>query len=159
MRIGFDAKRAFFNFSGLGNYSRNTIRQVSSAFSENTYYLYIPREKGKIENQVLKNQYPVYPSSLGGRKFPSLWRSFWLKNALESDGIDLYHGLSGEIPFGIHKHKIRTIVTIHDLIFIRYPQWYKFIDREIYIRKARYACERSDRIIAISEQTGLLPGS
>ena len=106
-----------------------------------------------IETQMLKNQYPVYPSSFSGRKFPSIWRSYWLNKALERDGIDLYHGLSGEIPFGIQQQKIRTIVTIHDLIFIRYPHWYKFIDRSIYTRKARYACEKSDRIIAISEQT------
>ena len=153
MRIGFDAKRAFFNFSGLGNYSRNTIRQLSSGFPENQYHLYIPREKGCIENQFLQNQTPVFPSSWSGRKFPSFWRSFWLSKALEQDGIDLYHGLSAEIPFGIHKHKVRTVVTIHDLIFLRYQQWYKTIDRVIYTRKSRYACGAADSIIAISEQT------
>jgi glycosyltransferase involved in cell wall biosynthesis len=153
MRIGFDAKRAFFNFSGLGNYSRNTIRQLSKGFPENHYYLYIPKKKGQIENQVLENQTPVFPSSFCAKKFSSLWRSFWLSKALERDGIDLYHGLSGEIPFGIHKHRVPTVVTIHDLIFLRYPQWYKAIDRAIYTKKSRYACAHADRIIAISEQT------
>jgi hypothetical protein len=43
MRIGFDAKRAFFNFSGLGNYSRNTISSLGEAFPEHDYFLYIPK--------------------------------------------------------------------------------------------------------------------
>ena len=153
MRIGFDAKRAFFNFSGLGNYSRNTIRQMSRGFPENEYYLYIPKNKGQIENQVLENQTPVFPSTPVARKFSSFWRSFWLSKALERDGIDLYHGLSGEIPFGIHKYSVKTVVTVHDLIFLRYPHWYKAIDRAIYTRKSRYACFHADRIIAISGQT------
>ena len=39
MRIGFDAKRAFSNYTGLGNYSRDTIRVLSTFFSENKYFL------------------------------------------------------------------------------------------------------------------------
>jgi hypothetical protein len=41
---------------------------------------------------------------------------------------DIYHGLSNELPFGITSTKIKTVVTIHDLIFKRFPQWYKPMD-------------------------------
>ena len=153
MRIGFDAKRAFFNFSGLGNYSRNTIRQLGVNYPDHDYFLYTPRQKGRILNQVLDNQQVVYPESRMSSYLSSLWRSYWLGSQLEKDGINLYHGLSNEIPFGIHKYDVRSVVTIHDLIFLRFPQWYKFIDRKIYTRKSRYACENADRIIAISRQT------
>jgi glycosyltransferase involved in cell wall biosynthesis len=44
-------------------------------------------------------------------------------------------------------------VTIHDLIFLRYPDYYPMIDRYIYIRKFKDACERADIILATSEQT------
>ena len=37
MIIGFDAKRAFHNRRGLGNYSRDVIRLLSTYFSENKY--------------------------------------------------------------------------------------------------------------------------
>ena len=43
MRIGYDAKRAFTNFTGLGNYSRDTIRIISSFFNKNDYVLYTPK--------------------------------------------------------------------------------------------------------------------
>jgi glycosyltransferase involved in cell wall biosynthesis len=48
---------------------------------------------------------------------------------------------------------IKSIVTIHDLIFLRYPAYYKFIDRKIYTTKFRHACKHANKIIAISHQT------
>lgn len=72
---------------------------------------------------------------------------------MEKEGIELFHGLSNELPLNIHKSRIKSIVTIHDLIFLRYPQYYQSIDRKIYTYKFRKACENADKIIAISECT------
>ena len=153
MRIGFDAKRAFFNFSGLGNYSRNTIQYLNQHYPENEYFLYIPRQSSTSAFQVSHGQKLKYPDSFVSKLFPSLWRSYLLPGVLDSDKIQLYHGLSNEIPFGIHKYRIRSVVTIHDLIFLRYPEWYKQTDRLIYKSKTLYSCRNSDRIITISNQT------
>ncbi len=152
MRIGFDAKRAFFNFSGLGNYSRNTIRNLGTRFPEHEYYLYIPKRKNRVLNGEFEKHTLAYPQSWIGKKLSSFWRSYWLGRRLESDGIDLYHGLSNEIPFDMPR-PVRSVVTIHDLIFLRFPEWYKPIDRRIYIKKSRHSCREANRIIAISEQT------
>jgi len=65
---------------------------------------------------------------------------------------DIYHGLSGELPFALHRH-YRTVVTMHDTIFIRYPQLYSPTYRQLFAEKVRYACRVADLIIAISEQT------
>jgi glycosyltransferase involved in cell wall biosynthesis len=153
MRIGFDAKRAFFNYSGLGNYSRNIILYLQKFYPGHSYHLYVPRRRQGIEERLSENQQVHFPESWMGKKLSSFWRSYWLPGRLEKDGIDLYHGLSNEIPFGIHKKNIKTVVTIHDLIFLRYPHWYNPIDRRIYLRKSRYSCRVAGRIIAISEQT------
>jgi glycosyltransferase involved in cell wall biosynthesis len=45
------------------------------------------------------------------------------------------------------------VVTIHDLIFERYPELYPAIDRRIYRWKFRSAAERAGLVVAISEQT------
>jgi glycosyltransferase involved in cell wall biosynthesis len=153
MRIGFDAKRAYFNYSGLGNYSRNTIRYLSQKFPDNEFYLYIPGTKNQIRNGTDKNHTLVYPRSWKDRKFSSFWRSYWLGKQLVRDGLDLYHGLSNEIPFDIIKNHVPSVVTIHDLIFLRFPDWYNPIDRRIYSRKAKFSCMNADRVIAISRQT------
>jgi glycosyltransferase involved in cell wall biosynthesis len=69
------------------------------------------------------------------------------------DGVDLYHGLSGELPMGLRKKHIRSVVTIHDLIFMRHPEYYHWLDTRIYEWKFRHALREADRIIAISERT------
>ena len=44
-------------------------------------------------------------------------------------------------------------MTIHDLIFIRYPQFFSWIDRMIYWRKFKHSCAKADKIVAICHQT------
>lgn len=151
MRIGFDAKRAFLNTSGLGNYSRNTINALHQFSKNNQYVLYTPKIKdGIFENH---NQFEVHsPENPIEKIFKSVWRSYSVKR-LKNHQIELFHGLSNELPKGIHKTKIPAVVTIHDLIFIRFPQFYKAIDRKIYYSKVKYACNSAQKIIAISRQT------
>ncbi len=95
----------------------------------------------------------VGPTSFFHRLIPSAWRSSWVKKDLKRLKIDLYHGLSHEIPVGIQKTGIKSVVTIHDLIHERYPEQYSYADVTIYRKKFRNACNHADKIIAISEQT------
>ncbi|NQD72204.1 glycosyltransferase family 4 protein [Sphingobacterium shayense] len=151
MRIGYDAKRYFNNSSGLGNYSRDLIRSMHEYYPDNDYILYTTKSKPTIDASHLQIRTPR--KSFLNKIFPSYWRSRGIIEYLQNDDIQVYHGLSGEIPIGIHKTEIRSVVTIHDLIFIRYPELYKPLDRLIYAKKFRYAAERADKVIAISEQT------
>ena len=48
---------------------------------------------------------------------------------------------------------MRSVVTMHDLIVWRYPQWFSPIDVAIHRRKQRHACRVADLVVAISEQT------
>ncbi len=75
-----------------------------------------------------------------------------VKDILQS-GIQIYHGLSHELPLGLSKLDILKVVTVHDLIFKYYPNDYTWIDRQIYDFKWKHACTIADVIIAISEQT------
>ena len=76
-----------------------------------------------------------------------------MEQDLLKNNIDVFHGLSGEIPKRKEFDKLKYVVTIHDLIFERYPEYYKSLDRKIYRKKFKYAAENSDIVIAISEQT------
>ena len=152
MKIGFDAKRAFLNASGLGNYSRNTLNALKQYFPQNDYTLFTP----KVKTELFANydQFQVVPPPGFYKGFlKSVWRSLFLTGKLKKFNLDIFHGLSNELPSGIHKTDIPTVVTIHDLIFMRYPEFYKPVDRKIYFRKMKYACHVADKIIAISRQT------
>ncbi len=151
MRIGYDAKRAFHNFSGLGNYSRNIITLLSRYYPSDTYYLYTPYTR-VLENFPPPGAVTRTPGSFLARKFRSAWRTMGISKMLRTDRIDIYHGLSNELPVKI-PGRTRSVVTIHDLIFIRYPELYPLIDRAIYHRKLNYAVKSSNHIVAASEQT------
>lgn len=148
--IGFDAKRAFNNQRGLGNYSRDTIRIVSSHFPDLQFDLFTPKTDSSIRFDCPKNATVIQPKH---GFMTSLWRTFGITKEAERRQLDLYHGLSHELPVGIEKTGIPTVVTMHDLIFIRHPELYPFIDRKLYKTKYLRSCRVADHIIAVSQQT------
>jgi len=158
MNIGIDAKRIFFNNSGLGNYGRRFYHALSSGSAGDSFYLYTPRnvptdnpylEDVIRDRGILTNPSKTIHKIMGG----SLWRSALITGQLEKDNIDIFYGLSNEIPFGIKKISTTSVAIIHDLIFLRYPELYPYIDVVFYKKKTAYACRHADYIIAASEQT------
>lgn len=157
MIIGFDAKRAVRNNTGLGNYSRLVVDSLARRFPDNSYRLYTPtvRENDRLTPVVaLDNVELCLPEPKGWRCISSIWRSKGIIGQLKREGVGLYHGLSNELPFGINNSGVPSVVTIHDLIFIPFPQFYSNrIDVAIYNYKFRRACREASRIIAVSQCT------
>lgn len=164
MRIGFDAKRAAQNATGLGNYSRFVIRILNNFFPDDEQVLYVPNPKktqhldkatanGNDNDINGKNVTKIrFPQRIW-KRLRSLWRVWGITSDLKWNRIDIFHGLSNELPLNIRKAKCRSVVTIHDLIFLHYPKYYHWIDRKIYDFKFRRACSNADRVIAVSEFT------
>lgn len=166
MNIGFDAKRAAQNRTGLGNYSRFVIRVLSEKFAGNQYHLYTPKPHRMPylqEIPTLKHLFLHFPPQGIWSRIRSLWRVWGITKDIQKDGIQIFHGLSNELPLNIgtpEQRKMKAggkgckyIVTLHDLIFIHTPQYYHWIDRQIYNFKFRRACRCADRVIAVSEYT------
>ena len=153
MIVGFDAKRAFHNFSGLGNYSRLLIQSLSEFYKENQYVLYTPKYKPHaLHNFAEQDNCTIQtPTGLGSLFPDSFWRTFLMSHAVNAQNMDIFHGLSGELPIGALN--MPKIVTIHDVIFMRYPEYYTTFDRKMYEKKFRYACKIADKIITVSKQT------
>jgi glycosyltransferase involved in cell wall biosynthesis len=153
MNIGFDAKRIFHNKTGLGNYSRDLVCLLSNIHPKSNFFLYNPKDKkiDRLENN--KNVIEVLPTSLFWKKISSIWRLGPVVKQLVADRIQVFHGLSGELPKGLAAANIKSVVTIHDLIFMRYPKLYSYIDSKIHYKKFLHAVNKADQIIAISEQT------
>lgn len=148
MKIAYDAKRFFHNTSGLGNYSRDLVRILATHFRDNQYLLLNNNrsERGK-EIQSLPNVSFIQTSK---GKFS---RQLKMGKDAQNAEADIFHGLSGELPLKWNDKPIKKIVTIHDLIFMRFPEYYSWFDRKIHFWKFKKAAESADLIIAISEQT------
>ncbi len=150
MHIGFDAKRLFHNRTGLGNYGRTLVGNLLTYAPAHRYYLYTPSRPVPSPADELAARDGITVRQ--ARRWGALWRSFLVGNQLKKDGIAIYHGLSHEIPLHLPPG-VRSLVTIHDLIFEKFPHLYPLVDRRIYRQKFRYACRHADHIIAISDNT------
>ncbi|MBQ7280983.1 MAG: glycosyltransferase family 4 protein [Bacteroidales bacterium] len=153
MTIGFDAKRAFNNNTGLGNYSRMIISRFAMEHRDCKCILYTPTIDEDLVGyfQGIANVESRQPNGIY-RLLQSHWRSHGVVSQIKKDDIDIYHGLSHELPHGLPK-EIKKVVTMHDLVAWRFPQYFKKVDANIYQKKQIHACSTADIIIAISEQT------
>lgn len=153
MHIGFDAKRFFYNATGLGNYSRNTIFSLAETFPEHRYFLYAVQKRAKICTNPHHPAIAVQEPCPLGRALPALWRTWGLPRTARPHALDIFHGLSHELPAARFSATTRTVVTMHDLLFVTHPHLYPWIDRQIYAIKYRASCLRADVIVAISTHT------
>ena len=150
--VGLDGKRVVRNATGLGSYGRTLVSDLA-AIDGLSLRLYAP-DAGRDD---LRSQVPASVAFCYPEGFQPLGKSWWRTKGmvaqLRRDGVQVYHGLSGELPMGLAKAGISSVVTIHDLIFMRHPEWYAAADVKIYTQKFRHAIEEADRVVAISECT------
>ncbi len=153
MIIGFDGKRAFQNKTGLGNYSRSLVTILANYFPQNRYILFAPRHTNLFDLIKVGNAEVRTPLTFMYKRFGALWRRRGMVKDIAAAGLNIYHGLSNELPQGIEKAGVKTVVTIHDLIFERFPETYNFDERYTHRWKIKRACKVADAVIAISLQT------
>ncbi len=154
MTIGFDAKRAFNNHTGLGNYSRLVIEGIGQEYPADRLLLYTPKRGTNPRMDSILSLPNVTVNLPAGQGFKgALWRTFGITNNLKADGVDLYHGLSNELPLNIAEGGVPSVVTIHDVIYRRLPYCYKPLDRLIYDYKYGRSVRNATRVIAVSERT------
>ena len=153
IRIGFDAKRAFYNQRGLGNYSRDVIRILSKHVNDNDYLLFTPNMKNAINIPLSSSCRIIKPSGSFWTAFPSAWRTFGQCKEIREEKLDVFHGLSHELPYGVEKCNVRTVVTMHDVIFLKHPELFPLFDRHSFRTKYTRSCRIADKIVAISQQT------
>ncbi len=155
MKIAFDGKRAVKNGTGLGNYSRYVLESLCKhADADDKFVVYSPKGRMNAWMQRIMDTFsPHIRLVIKDSIFASVWRTFGVTQDAENEGAEIFHGLSNELPLNIAKSKMKSVVTIHDLIFRKMPECYKLIDRKIYDYKFRKAAENCDVVIAVSERT------
>ena len=140
--------------TGLGNYSRLVIEEVGRHYPEDKLLIYTPKPSDNPRLNSIRELDNVefrYPSPQGLKG--SLLRTFGITNNLRPDKVEIFHGLSNELPLNIRSSRIPSIVTMHDVIYRRLPWCYRPFDRWMYDYKYGHSCRNADHIIAVSERT------
>ncbi len=161
MQIAFEAKRFFESGTGFGTYSRTLVRDLADHFPQNRYFLYAPESERNLSmasrahslevDRVVSHESVrvVFPPD----KAKLYWKLIGARKALREHQIDLYHGLTQQIPRSIRGVQIPKILTMHDLIYRRYPEFCKGENLEKLDSQLHSACTVSDKIVAVSEST------
>lgn len=149
MRICIDIQSIIKNPTGVGRYTKELVKGLSLLNIQDDITLFYFNFLGKY------NGFPVFPNKtvkcVPGRVYNRLWR--WFKfppvNWLIGD-YDIYHFPNFILP---PMSKGKSIVTVHDLAFIRYPEYIEPKNLKYLQTQLPRSLKAAHKIIAVSQFT------
>ena len=153
--IGFDARYAGSGNTTLSSYARLIIEAMAEACPRRGYFrLYITDNDHHAEYEALTKRHNVesmQPDGALWRRLPWLWRQWPIGRDMKRGDVDLYHSLTEELPFGLERRNIRTVVTIHSLDFLSPYSFTNPLTSALRRLRVTSSLHRADRIVAVSE--------
>jgi glycosyltransferase involved in cell wall biosynthesis len=150
MIIGFDAKRAFCTVAGLGQYSRNHLRMMVAMGHAHSFVLFTPEIRLKDFEEEMK-AYPNITIVTNTSFLPHwFWRQYKVASLAQTFKVEVFHGLSNEIPHGL---RIPSVVTLHDLIPFTDEAFTPIYQLWAYRRKMTFAVKQAQHIVSVSHFT------
>jgi glycosyltransferase involved in cell wall biosynthesis len=113
MKIGLDARIIYKR--GVGRYIGNLLKHLLELDRTNTYYVYLDRNSVLADYIDAKNC--VFRRLNTVNAF--MYEQFYLPIAASMDKVDVLHGLDNTIPYMLPFFFKKTVVTIHDTMYIR----------------------------------------
>ncbi len=161
--IGFDARMVAYRQAGIGQYSVNLLRELAALTAMQPAFKLIVYQSRK-EKRSPSEWLPLPPDQapVGKRLLwiPPHHRLEQLALPLEllPLGLQVLHSPDFVPPFwryawqGWYPRRIASVITIHDLAFIRFPHLLT-AESARYYRQVRKAVHNAERIIAVSHNT------
>jgi len=147
VRIAIDVRK--YQDFGIGTYIRNVVRQLARTDHDTEYVLLCrPQDREGLSALPPNFRAVVEPS----RPY-SVAEQVSIPMALRREHADLFHAPHYVLPPLIH---CRSVVTIHDIIHLVFPQYLPGRLAYAYARASLWtAAHRSDRILTVSETSKL----
>ena len=141
--IALDARK-YYDF-GIGTYIRHLIREFALLKPTRPFQLYVTPEDAPSIGIPEGWKKSVVPYG----KY-SLEELFLLGKKVRSNGASVFHSPHYTLPFGL---KGRSVVTVHDLIHLRFPQFFTLAQRAYSYMMIRHAINDAQYVITDSEFT------
>ncbi len=125
-RVGLDARLTRQLSAGMKNYGRELVARLPRVAPE---YAYVPFAQGGNFGWSEQIALPL---------------------AIRRARLDLVHFLSQYVPVIVPR---RFVITIHDLIHLRFPEYFKAKVAPYYATVVRFACARAARVITDDDRT------
>lgn len=157
MKIGVDARVLMDKqYSGVSEYAANLLSAILRQDSSNEYRIFYNNRQPQ-EDKL--NSWKKDNSEIKGLHYPNKFFNYFLQKILGWPKIDLFLG-GTNVLFSPHfnflrvSDKAKLVVTVHDLSFLRYPEFFSrrknFWHGALGIKKL---LARADRIVAVSNNT------
>jgi glycosyltransferase involved in cell wall biosynthesis len=153
MRIGIDYTAAVRQGGGIGRYTRNLIRSLSDLDAENQYKLLVAGGWGEGDGLgAWPTNFSVRGVPLSDRWMHIVWQRLRLPVPVQAitGSLDLFHSPDFVLP---PTAGVPTILTVHDLSFLRVPQFFVPGFREYLEGAVTRSVRRARHILADSEST------
>ncbi len=154
MKIGIDYTAALKQSGGIGRYTYGLITTLAHLDDKNSYTL-LATPDAPLNNLQIFQPYPnftykIYP--LPERWMTVGWHRLYLPIPVEwfSGRIDLFHSPNFILP---PTQRAKTLLTVHDLSFIRHPQGAVASLRKWLKKVVPRSLARADHVLADSEST------
>jgi glycosyltransferase involved in cell wall biosynthesis len=154
LKVGIDYTAALKQSGGIGRYTRGLITALAQLDHQNQYTLLATADSPLAGLQTFHSHpnfnYKVYP--LPERWLTIAWHRFYLPLPVEwfAGPLDLFHSPNFILP---PTHRAKTLLTVHDLSFIRHPQGAVASLRNWLNQVVPRSLARADHILADSAST------
>jgi len=140
-----------FRRAGISHYVEQTLLQLGVIDRVNRYSIYTTRGLGAAQLGLPPN-FRVIPSRLPtiNPRVRIPWEQLLAPLLLRFSGADLFHGVHSVVPVA---SPVPTIVTVHDLAFIRFTQTFRAYNRAYLDFATRLSVRRAARVLVVSEHT------
>jgi glycosyltransferase involved in cell wall biosynthesis len=143
LRIAIDARK--IRDYGIGTYLRNLLRHLSRLDAQTEYVLLCRADDSTAMEEVGAN-FRAIPETA---KSYSIREQVRIPLALRRERIDLFHAPHYVLP---PLTPCKSVVTIHDCIHLRFPQYLPHRLGYAYARSAMWmATHRANRVLTVSE--------
>ena len=157
MKIGVDIRVLMDKYySGVSEYTANLLNAILEIDKENEYKLFYNSWHNQDERLGIwsKENSQVIGLHVPNKIFNYLYQKIFLKPKLDKvlGGVDIFW--SPHFNFACLSKDTKIIITVHDLSFLRYPEF--FNSRKNFWHKAlgiKKTLQEADKIIAVSENT------
>ena len=143
------------NNTGMGTLARNVLKEIARLDHTNTYILFTPKVfHDEYVQEITQNKnIKILEVNSILKKWRRLWlQSLKLRKKIIQEKVDIFFGPSEYIPVLLPK-KVKTVVTIHDVVFKIFPSTISFFDKILYNSLLPLCVRKADAIITISHSS------
>ena len=159
MRIGIDYTAATHQQAGIGRYTRGLVVALAQQNTEDEFVLLVTGGRSDRAGPQTQQLESVLPGSFRIRRAPlseRVWTILWHRLRLPipvdlfTGPVDVFHSPDYVLP---PLRQGKTVVTIHDLSFLRYPEGAEPKLRRYLSSVVPRAVSRADLVLGDSENT------